>query len=135
MGGGRNAVAGAARGPKKQNTPNSPPPQKKGERISDREDYKRPLSRAQIFAFDPGLGFVERPVEAVEEFGDLVFLDNQRRAEGHGVSEVAGDEAVRLGSRRQVAADGAGGLEGALGALVGDQFHRAQQADAARVAT
>src|SRR5690606_21975699 len=85
-------------------------------------------------AVHPLRGLFQRLAEALEKLVDLVLADDQRRAEGDGITQVAYDQAIGLAALEEVEADAAHRLEAGLGLLVGYQLHGRDQADPAHLA-
>ena len=73
-------------------------------------------------------------LEFPEQFVHLLVVDDQRRAEGQRVPQVAQNQAVLQRPRQAVQADAGRCREAFLGVLVGDQLDGTNQADASYVA-
>ena len=89
----------------------------------------------QALARDPIERLVQRPPEPVEEFVDFDNADDKRRRQRQHVADHrANKQAFLLGEMHGAGADAMLGLERTLAGLVGDEFHAADQAEAARLA-
>src|SRR5438105_5646752 len=87
--------------------------------------------QALFFHHNPGI--VERFGEGAHHLVDLSFADYQRRAKGDDVAgHVAQDYAVMLRTADEIRGDTSLRVEALLARPVADEFHRADQADAAR---
>ena len=81
-----------------------------------------------------GVGVLKRSLEAREQLVDLRLADDQGRAQGDGIEDVANDQAVVVAELEETEPDRALLLKLRLALLVSDELDGSNQTDAADLA-